>query len=245
MRRSRMKTSSIVEVEKLLEKNSIVSNISLRYQRIAKSRSSKINNSDFYYTHFVDIVIEFENCTFDECHFKKCGVGFINCTFKGKNTFDNCSDYDGPQFQNCIFENKEHPIAITNGGGMDLSTVPLASSKDFMKKFKRTDEGYIVYKAFGYNTPYGEINRWGKIYAGRVITETVNYHRDVECGCGVNFATLEWINRCIISEGTNIYECLLAYEDACDICVPFNTDGKARCGRLKLLRKVDKKGRPL
>ena len=58
-----MKTSSIVEVEKLLEKNSIVSNISLRYQRIAKSRSSRINNSDFYYTHFVAIVIEFENCT--------------------------------------------------------------------------------------------------------------------------------------------------------------------------------------
>jgi len=35
-----------------------------------------------------------------------------------------------------------------------------------------------------------------------------------------------------------LWECLILFEDAPDIVVPYNTDGKARCGRLQLIKKI-------
>jgi len=120
--------------------------------------------------------------------------------------------------------------------GADLSnTKGLSPASRWMKdNFECTSKGYIVYKAFG-ETPYADRKKWGKIRAGRILTETVNPCRTIACGCGVNFATKKWIENNY--KDVTIYKCLIKWENAVDIIVPYNTDGKARCGKLKLLSK--------
>jgi len=120
--------------------------------------------------------------------------------------------------------------------GADLSNTKglLPASRWMKDNFERTSKGYIVYKAFG-ETPYADRKKWGKIRAGRILTETVNPCRTIACGCGVNFATKKWIENNY--KDVTIYKCLIKWENAVDIIVPYNTDGKARCGKLKLLSK--------
>ena len=56
------------------------------------------------------------------------------------------------------------------------------------------------------------------------------------CGCGVNFGTRKWCEDNY--NEADLWECLILFEDAPDIVVPYNTDGKARCGRLQLIKKL-------
>lgn len=125
--------------------------------------------------------------------------------------------------------------------GADLRYANLSGCKGLLvsinwlkTNFKSNRKGFIVYKAHGEAT-YMPPKRWKHT---RFITEIVNSNRTDACGCGVNFATKEWIKGFY---GTNcrIRRMYLHWEDLADICVPYNTDGKARCGRLekgKLLR---------
>jgi hypothetical protein len=92
-----------------------------------------------------------------------------------------------------------------------------------------------VYKTFGaYKTPP---DCW-KIEKGAYIEEIVNPDRCTECGSGVNFATLDWIKKDPHSYKKEIWQCLIHWEDLADVVVPFNTDGKARCARLQLIKIV-------
>ena len=124
----------------------------------------------------------------------------------------------------------------TNLNGANISGVKgLLPQKEWMNiTFKKDDEGYIVYKAF--NAFYSNPNHW-IFEPGSFITEEVNFDRCTECGCGVNFANLEWLEKNTHCSG--IWECRLLFEDLMDLCVPFNTDGKARCSRLKLMRDLE------
>jgi len=99
------------------------------------------------------------------------------------------------------------------------------------RNFEATAEGILVCKALG-NTNYGAPDRW-KIEPGEYLTEVVNPCRTTECGCGVNFGTLEWCKKTYPE--ADLWKCLLEWKDLADTVVPYNTDGKARCGRLKLL----------
>ena len=72
------------------------------------------------------------------------------------------------------------------------------------------------------------------IAPGAVLTETVNPDRCTECGCGVSFAAPGWFQ----PEVPNLWLARIAWVDLADVVVPFGTDGKARCGRLTLLRRV-------
>ena len=111
----------------------------------------------------------------------------------------------------------------------------LTSHKDFLKNFKKTKNGVIVYKAIG-NTHYSLPDYW-EIKEGKYLEETVNPLPTVVCGCGVNFATKEWIEK-EFSDAYDLWECLIEWEDLVDVVVPYNTDGKARCARLKLIKKI-------
>jgi len=121
--------------------------------------------------------------------------------------------------------------------GADLSgAVNLFSASDFFtKNFRKVEKGYIVFKAIG-NTHYSAPQKWD-IKEGSVIEEIVNSCNTTECGCGVNFATLDYIKKnhaCAIT----FWECLLKFEDMPGLVVPYNSDGKCRCERLTLLRKI-------
>ncbi len=106
----------------------------------------------------------------------------------------------------------------------------------FNKSFKKTAKGYIVYKAIG-NTSYSPNPKW-KIKKGEYLEENVNLNPTFDCGCGVNFGTLAFV-KSNYSRAKEVWECLLEFEDMVNLCVPYYTDGKARCGRLKLVKKIN------
>ena len=99
--------------------------------------------------------------------------------------------------------------------------------------FERVERGYIVYKTFGGN--YEPPTEW-EIEPESIITETVNFDRCTECGSGINAAPLEWVKR--IYPNKQIWKCLIEWPWLAGVCVPYNTDGKIRCSRVRLLEVV-------
>jgi uncharacterized protein YjbI with pentapeptide repeats len=126
-------------------------------------------------------------------------------------------------------------LSGTNLRHADLSgVIGLLSQIDYLKNnFEFTNNGIIVYKTFGLY--YQPSNNW-LVEKNEIITENCNFIRTTECGCGINFATLEWI----IGNNTNlsIWKCLIKWEWMAGICVPYNTDGKCRCEKLQLLEVI-------
>jgi len=120
----------------------------------------------------------------------------------------------------------------------DLSEVRklLKASEYLSEKFKKTKDGYIVYKRIGDGETQYEIPKKWKIKPGEEITETVNPLPTNDCCCGVNFGTKNWCEINYIH--CDLWECLLKWEDLPDVVVPYNTDGKCRCGKLTLLEIV-------
>jgi len=99
-----------------------------------------------------------------------------------------------------------------------------------------TDQlGVIVYKAIG-NTHYSMPSYWD-IQPGQFITEVVAPSPTQDCGCGVNFATPAWLIKAY-GYKSNIWKCRIHWIDLSAVVVPYNTDGKARCGRLQLLETI-------
>jgi hypothetical protein len=117
----------------------------------------------------------------------------------------------------------------------NLSGVKIFNTKKWLyENFKKVKKGIIVYKIFGLHYKKSD---W-VIKKNSYITEIVNHTKTQECGCGVNVATKEWIKD--HREGRSIiWKCLIEWEDLIDVCVPYNTDGKIRAGRIKLLEEVE------
>jgi len=105
----------------------------------------------------------------------------------------------------------------------------------FDDNFKKNKNGYIVYKAIG-DTSYNIKDEW-KINKGEYLTENVNMNPTFECGCGVNFGTIDYIKK-NYKNAKEFWECLIEWKDLISTVVPYNTDGKARCARLKLIKKI-------
>ena len=131
-------------------------------------------------------------------------------------------------------------LSWANFSWANLSRADLSGAKglldtvNFMEAhFERTDRGYIVYKTFGGN--YDPPGEW-KIEPDSVITETVNFDRCTECGSGINVAPLEWVTREYPNK--QIWKCLIEWPWLVGVCVPYNTDGKIRCSKLRLLEVV-------
>jgi len=126
-----------------------------------------------------------------------------------------------------------------NLNGADLREANLSGAdgllcaKDYLNQFKSDKRGIYVFKA--QSTHYTQPKGW-KIEPGAFLCETANHNRTTECGCGVNFATKEWIQNNI--ENAVTWRCLIHWEDVVNVCVPYNTDGKARCERLELVEKI-------
>jgi len=132
-------------------------------------------------------------------------------------------------------------LSDANLSDADLSRADLSRVKNLLnpvvwlaENFTADELGYIVYKAIG-DTSYDPPARW-KIEAGALLEEVPNPLPTVECGCGVNFATLKWVKE--NHSRSKIWRCRIRWLDLPGIVVPFNTDGKARCSRLELLEIV-------
>ena len=133
----------------------------------------------------------------------------------------------------------EYNLSDADLSGADLSDANLSGANGLLNAinymeahFERTKEGYIVYKTFG--SQWSPNPKW-EIKRGHVIEETVNHTRTQECGCGINVAPLEWVKK---NYPGDIYKLLIKFEWLSEVCVPYNTDGKIRCGRAKIIGKV-------
>jgi hypothetical protein len=111
----------------------------------------------------------------------------------------------------------------------------LLSAAEWMNKFEKDNNGVIVYKRIG-KTQYPTPDTW-EIKTGAVIEEVCNPCRTTECGCGVNFGMREWCEKHYTS--ATLWKCRISWIDLASVIVPYNTDGKARCERLKLLEIVE------
>ena len=132
-------------------------------------------------------------------------------------------------------------LRYANLSDANLSDANLSGAKNLLSAtawllsaFKKTAKGIIVYKAqkAQYESPKHWI--WEK---GKYLTEVCSLLPTVECGCGVNFATLDWIKK--NHSDSPVWECLIEWIDLAETVVPYNTDGKARCARLKLIKLID------
>ena len=118
----------------------------------------------------------------------------------------------------------------------DLSKATgLLSPVEFIiERFEKTDAGIVVYKTF--NEIYAAPNDW-KIEPDSIITECVNFDRCTDCGSGINVAPVDWIyeNHPV----GRVWKCLIEWSWLSGVCVPYNTDGKIRCSRLRLIEPVE------
>ena len=120
--------------------------------------------------------------------------------------------------------------------GADLSGVLglLESCAYIDAHFEKTDKGYIAYKTFGsFNTPPA----YWTIEPDSIICENVNFNRTEECGCGVNVGTLEWVKENTTGQ---IWKVLIEWPWLAGVVVPYSTDGKIRCERVRLLEKIER-----
>lgn len=163
---------------------------------------------------------QLRDCTIENTSFFRArlrDLDMLNCTFRG-------------------FDSRTLELADINKVNFSGST-GLPDPIEWMdENFGEPDKyGYIVYKSFSNSTPCSEErNKKWKPEPGLIITEQVNPNRTTCCGSGVSFGTRNW---CIARYGSkHLWVCRLHYKDLLNVVVPFETDGKARCGRLELLR---------
>lgn len=118
--------------------------------------------------------------------------------------------------------------------GADLSGAKgLTSAADFLKThFEQTEAGYIAYKTF--NSRYCAPSPWS-IEKGSIIEENVNFDRCTNCGCGINVAPIEWVER---HYSGAVWKVLIRWEWLAGVCVPYMSDGQIRCERVELLEIV-------
>ena len=125
-----------------------------------------------------------------------------------------------------------------NLSGANLSgAMGLTDAIDYLNaKFDRDVQGrgLIAYKTFGSN--YIAPDRW-KREPGAILTEVALFDRCTDCGCGVNVATRDWINR-YGGAGLDIWRVLIRWEWLVGVVVPYHTDGKIRASRVELLEIV-------
>ena len=111
----------------------------------------------------------------------------------------------------------------------------LLSAIEYMQNnFEKTDSGFIAYKTFG--GTYEPNTSW-VISAGETLEENVNPTRTIDCGCGINVATLDWVKNNMHGD---IWKVLIKFEWLPGVVVPYNTDGKIRCERVQLIEKIER-----
>ena len=118
--------------------------------------------------------------------------------------------------------------------GANLSGCKIFDPKSWMEdNFLSNGNGHIVYKDVK-SKFFTNPTTW-IIKKGAYIEEVVNRVATDSCGCGVSFATKNWLES---NSNNEIWECLIEWRDLINCIVPYNTDGKARCSRLKLIRRI-------
>ncbi len=126
------------------------------------------------------------------------------------------------------------------------------TKEQFLAKFKKDEKGILVYKILSKKGgPYYKMPSYWKIEPGAFLQTGCDPNIHDACSFGVNFSTKKWAmaapspNSWSYNKGTNlqgcqIWLCRIRFEDIPGVVVPVQTDGKARCERLELIRPLKK-----
>ena len=126
-------------------------------------------------------------------------------------------------------------LSRANLSGADLSgATGLKTAREFMRAFGCDKEGVLVFKAIG-KTNYSALSHW-KIESDAFLEEVVNPLPTCACGCGVNFGTEDYCRKSYPDSA--LWLCRIHWLDLSDVVVPYNSEGKARCARLQLLKVI-------
>jgi hypothetical protein len=215
--------------------------------RCANLKNAKLKNANLYGTNLnnanlkyadlqgVDLrCANFQGADLEGANFQGADLNSANLkNAKLKGARLDGADLEGANLEGANLKNAK--LIYAKLYGADLKNAKgLLNTKEWMDKtFEKTDEGYIVYKAF--NCMYTPPSHW-EIKKGSIIEEHVNLDRCVCCSYGINFATKDWIEN--EYPGKVIWKCLIRFEDIEATCVPYATDGKARCAKLTLLNEI-------
>ena len=218
----------------------------------------KLNNVDFFNCELTATGIanstEIKSIVFSDCdlsfayitntkligaHFDYCILDHTQMQYSKieRTTFSKCNgrhtDFNYAVFDSSIFVQCAFSSLKTSG------TSGYYNKNGWMAQFERDELGWIVYKRISngsQRTTEFDIPEYWDIAPGNFIEETVNTEVFTECGCGVNFGTLDWCTK--YYRRADLWKCRIRYEDAASIVVPENSTGKARCGRLELIEIV-------
>ena len=241
--------------------NANLSRANLRFADLSNANLSGANFSGAELSHTKFYEHLFDKTDFSDAIFKKAvfrnadlrnadlsGADFSEANLKGANLRNadlRNADFSGVNFSNANLRSANLSGADLSGANLrsaDLSGADLSGAKglindiDYLaENFEKTNEGYIGYMIHGM---YYTIPEHWKLQPNEIIEEVVNSNRTDTCGCGVNIATKEWIKR----ENpfvTKAWKVLIKWEWLPSVVVPYNTDGKIRCGRVMLLEEVE------
>lgn len=119
--------------------------------------------------------------------------------------------------------------------GADLSGVTgLLDPREWLSQFQTDEHGVIVFRA--QVGVYAAPAHWS-FTPGAYLTEIPSPDRCTECASGVHFATMNWVKT--KHPRQPVWRCRIEWMDLAGVVVPYNTDGKARCARLKLIEIVE------
>ena len=108
----------------------------------------------------------------------------------------------------------------------------LALQSVFIQSLERDEKGFITYKTFGEH--YSMPEKW-TIKPCEIITENCCTDRTNDCGCGVNVATLEWVQK---NTRGDVWKVRIPFGAL--IIVPYISNGKFRTEQCELIEQIDR-----
>jgi len=184
----------------------------------------------FRYANFSGANLSGVNLSYADLSYTRCrGANFSDANLGGVN-------FSYADLSNANFTGANLRLSRLDWADLSGSQGLLSSSDWLARNFAQDKHGLIVYKARA-ETQYKSPPAW-RWAPNEFLTEVVSPSRTDDCGCGVHFATREWIKNNLMP--SLIWRCRIRWRmDLASVVVPYNTAGKARCGRLELLEIVE------
>ena len=147
------------------------------------------------------------------------------------------ADLSGANLSGANLSGADLSGANLSGANLSGSTGLLDAIAWLREQFDILRDGSVLVwtRKGGDATEFAPPKHW-TIAPGETLTEVPNPDRCTVCGCGVNFGTWDWCQR--EYTGAPLWAACIEPLDLAGVVVPYNTDGKARCARLTLLREV-------
>lgn len=212
----------------------------------ANFRNTCLRGAHFYRSHLSGAIlnnVDAPTCIFNQTYLSNADLSKGN--FKGANF--NKADLRGANLRganlggaNLCGADLTHANiddAVFDGAKFSSSTkgIVVSPAAWLRENFEKTKEGYTVYALFYPEETPDQL----KPEKGDYITRPCDYSRVNDVAYGLYFTNLDEALRLRkFDRYSNVWECLLEWEDLAETVVPLQATHQARCSRLKLVEKI-------